>query len=117
MTTELWAALIGAIVLLLTNLAGLIKIWGEVARQKADRVSTKASRDSDSREIRDMLLKHDFAIGALKDSQTLTSQVVDDLRDTCAALNTGVAKLDLTMENLAETIKEMKKSGPTFGTN
>lgn len=109
MTSELWAALIGAIVLLLTNLAAAIKLWGDVQKTKADRASTKEQRDASDREIRDMILKHDFAICQLKDSQALTATVVDDLRDTCAALNTSVAKLDINIANLAEAVKELKK--------
>lgn len=102
MTTELWAALIGAVVLVLTNTAGLIKII-------ADRRATKIDRDSDSQKLHDMILKHDFAITSLKDSQALTATVVDDLRDTCSTLNTSVAKLDVNVGNLADAIKELKK--------
>lgn len=109
MTTELWAALIGAVVLLITNSAAAIKLWGDVQKTKADRAETKESRDKDSRDIRDTLLRHDFAITQLKDSQALTATVVDDLRDTCAALNTGVAKLDMAVANLTEAIREMKR--------
>ena len=81
MTTELWAGLIGAVILVLTNTAGLIKVI-------ADRRATKAERQADSQQLHDMILKHDFAITALKDSQALTATVVDDLRDTCSTLNT-----------------------------
>lgn len=105
MTTELTAAL----VTLALSLAGLAKVWTELAKVKASRLETKESRDTAEREIRDMLLKHDFAITQLKDSQALTATVVDDLRDTCAALNTGVAKLDLAVANLTEAIREMKR--------
>lgn len=109
MTPELWAALIGSIVMCLGNLAALIKVWTTVAQQRADRAQTKEVRDASDREIRDMILKHDFAICQLKDSQALTATVVDDLRDTCAALNTSVAKLDINITNLAEAVKDLKK--------
>ena len=36
MTTELWATLIGAVVLLLTNTAAAIKLWGELQKTKAE---------------------------------------------------------------------------------
>ena len=108
MTNELWAALIGGVVLLLTNSAAAIKIWAEVQKQKADRAETKISRDKAEQEIRDMVLKHDFAITTLKDNQALTATVVDDLRDTCSTLNTSVAKLDVNVGNLAEAIKELR---------
>ena len=109
MTTEQIAAIVGALVLCLGNLAALIKVWADVAKQRADRILTKASRDSDSQEIHDKILKLEFTTQQLKDSQALTTQVVDDLRETCAILNTSVAKLDINIANLTEAVKELKK--------
>lgn len=109
MTTELWATLIGAVVLLLTNSAAAIKLWGDVAKQKADRASTKEQRDKDSLELHDKVLKLEFTCSQLKDQQTLTATVVDDLRDQCSALNTNIVKLDMAVANLTEAIKELKK--------
>ena len=109
MTAEQIAAIVGAVVLCLGNLAAWIKTASEVAKQKADRILTKASRDSDSQELHDKVLKLEFTTQQLRDNQTLTAQVVDDLRDTCAALNTSVAKLDLNIANLTEVVKELKK--------
>lgn len=109
MTPDLWKMLIGAVVLLLTEAAGLLKIYSELAKVKAARAETKTARDSDSQQLHDMILKHDFAIATLKDNQALTATVVDDLRDTCSTLNTSVAKLDVNVGNLAEAIKELRK--------
>lgn len=109
MTTELWAALIGGIVLLLTNLAGLVKVWTEIARTKSDRADTKAMRDKEALEMRDRLLKAEFNIAQLRDSQALTATVLDDLRDSVAALTTAAAKLELTTDNLSEAVRELKK--------
>ena len=109
MTTELWAALIGAVVLLITNTAAAIKLWAEVQKQKADRVETKAMRDKDSQELHDRVLSHGFQIQQLKDAQSLTATVVDDLRDTCAQLNANIVKLDTNVLNLTEAVKELKK--------
>ena len=109
MTTEQIAAIVGALVLCLGNLAALIKVWADVAKQKADRILTKASRDSDSQELHDKVLKLEFTTQQLKDSQHLTAQVVDDLRDQCSTLNTNIVKLDMAVANLTEVIKELKK--------
>jgi hypothetical protein len=100
---------IAACVLLVTNLAGLIKLWGDLAKQKANRADTKAARDKDSQELHDKVLKHDFAISQLKDAQSLQATVVDDLRDQCSALNANIVKLDTNVANLTEAIKELKK--------
>jgi TolA-binding protein len=101
--------LIAALVLFLTNLAGLVKVWGDLAKQKADRADTKAARDKDSVEVHDKILKHDFAISQLKDAQSLQATVVDDLRDQCSALNANIVKLDTNVANLTEAIKELKR--------
>lgn len=108
MTTELWAALIGGVVLLLTNTAAAIKLWGELQKTKADRATTKESRDKDSQELHDKVLKLEFMTTQLKDQQTLTATVVDDLRDQCSALNTNIVKLDMAVANLTDAIKELK---------
>lgn len=109
MTPEQIAALVGAVVLCLGNLAALIKVWADNAKTVKDRIATKLERDKDSVELHDKVLKLEFATQQLKDNQTLTAQVVDDLRDTCAALNTSVAKLDINIANLADAVKELRK--------
>lgn len=109
MTTELWAALIGGVVLVLTNSAAAIKIWADLQKQKADRAETKAQRDKDSQELHDKVLSHGFQIQQLKDAQSLTATVVDDLRDTCATLNSNIVKLDVNVANLTDAVRELKK--------
>lgn len=109
MTTEQIAALVGAAVLCLGNLAAWLKTASDVAKQKADRLLTKESRDKDSLELHDKVLKLEFTTTQLKDQQALTATVVDDLRDQCSALNTNIVKLDMAVANLTEAIKELKK--------
>lgn len=109
MTTEQIAAIVGALVLCLGNLAAWLKTASEVAKQKADRLLTKETRDADSQELHDKVLKLEFTTQQLKDSQHLTAQVVDDLRDQCSTLNTNIVKLDMAVANLTEVIKELKK--------
>jgi hypothetical protein len=109
MTSELWAALIGGVVLVLTNTAAAIKLWADVQKQKADRAETKIARDKDSQELHDKVLSHGFQLQQLKDAQSLTATVVDDLRDTCAQLNANIVKLDTNVLNLTEAVKELKQ--------
>lgn len=100
--------LIGAIIGLLTAFTLLVKVWTDIAKIKRDRMQTKEVRDKDSQEWHDRLLKAEFNITRLSDAQSLTATTLDDLRDTCAALNTAVAKLDVSSANLAEAVKELK---------
>lgn len=109
MTPELWAALIGAVVLFLTNTAAAVKLWVEVHKQKADRAEVGARRDKDSQELHDLVLKHSFMISELRDNQAHHAQVFDDLRDQVCALNVTVAELTITIKNLMEKITELKK--------
>lgn len=109
MTTELWTILITAVALLLTNAAGLIKVWTDLAAVRRSRLETSEARNKDSQDLHDKVLKLEFATQQLKDSQQLTSQVVDDLRDQCSTLNTNIVKLDMAVANLTEAIKELKQ--------
>lgn len=109
MTAEQIAALVGAAVLCLGNLAAWLKTASDLAKQKADRLLTKTARDKDSLELHDKVLKLEFTTTQLKDQQALTATVVDDLRDQCAALNTNIVKLDMAVANLTDAIKELRK--------
>ena len=101
-------ALIVAATSLIGNLALLVKVITDKIKLTNERAATAAARDKDSQELHDAVLKHGFQIQQLKDQQALTSTVVDDLRDTCATLNTNIVKLDLNVGNLTEAIKELK---------
>ena len=101
--------LIAALVALIAELTLLVKVYRDLIKVKADRTETKVNRDKDSLELHDKILKHDFMIAQLKDQQSLTATVVDDLRDQCSALNSNIVKLDTNVANLTEAIKEMRK--------
>ena len=102
------AALVVAVTSLVANVAILVKVIADKIKLTNDRLATKTERDKDSQDLHDAVLKHGFQIQQLKDQQALTSTVVDDLRDTCATLNTNIVKLDLNVGNLTEAIKELK---------
>ena len=101
--------LIAALVGLIVELTLLVKVWRDLLAMKRDRASTAETRNKDSLEIHDAILKHGFQIQQLRDAQSLQATVIDDLRDTCAALNSNIVKLDTNVSNLTEAIKEMRK--------
>lgn len=109
MTTELWAALIGALVLLLTNLAGLVKVWSDLSKQKADRVTTKANRDQDSLELHDAVQKATWEIGILKDNAQHRDVLIEDLQKQINTLNSTLAVTNVQLNTLVDAIKELKK--------
>ena len=88
---------------------GLYWIYRKTMVIQKDRELTKKTRDADSTDLHDKILKHDFLIGQLKDNQTLQAQILEDLRDAVSAMNVGVAKLEVSVTTLTEAVKELKR--------
>ena len=109
MTPELWAALIGALVLLLTNLAGLVKVWIDISKQKTDRAETKATRDKDSLELHDAVQKATWEIGILKDNAQHRDVLIEDLQKQINTLNSTLAVTNVQLNTLVDAIKDLKK--------
>lgn len=109
MTNELWAALIGAAVLLLTNTAAAVKLWADVQKTKADRASTKEARDQDSALLHDQCMKNTWDIQSLKDMSGHRDQVIEQLQQQISILNSTMAATNVKLDTLTEAIKELKK--------
>jgi uncharacterized coiled-coil protein SlyX len=109
MTPELWATLIGAVVLLLTNSAAAIKLWGDFQKTKADRASTKEQRDKDSADLHDAVMKNTWEITQLKDMSGHRDQVIEQLQQQISILNSTMASTNVKLDTLTEAIKELKK--------
>lgn len=108
MTPELWATLIGSVVLLLTNTAAVIKIWGDNIATKDDRAATKEARNRDSAELHDKVLKLEFGYTTLKDSQQLINEQVADTAKAVGILNTQLAQVLVKLDNVIDELKELK---------
>lgn len=108
MTPELWATLIGAVVLLLTNTAAVIKVWGDNIATKDDREATKAARDKDSSELHDKVLALEFRATQNKDNISLLFEQVADTAKAVNALNTQFATMLTKMDSVLETLRELK---------
>lgn len=105
---NLSAELIGAIVLFLTNTAGLVKVWTDNNKTKADRASTKAQRDQDSLDLHDKVQKNTWEIDAIKADNGHRQQVMEQLQVQINALNTTLATTNVKLDTLVDAIKEMK---------
>lgn len=110
MTTELWAALIGAVVLLLTNLAGLVKLWGDLAKTKADRTETKIDRDRDSQVLHDTVQKLSWETARLKEDVTFIKTGLDDHQMQLSVLNTELAKVSTKLDSALEILHDLKEA-------
>ena len=108
MTPELWATLIGAVVLLLTNTAAVVKIWADNITTNNDRAATKESRDRDSQALHDEMIELRFKYTVLKDAQQLQSEQITDATKQVGILNTQLAQVLVKLDNVIETLKELK---------
>lgn len=104
MTTELWAALIGAAVLVLTNVAALLKVWADNAKIKNDRADTKAARDRDSEELHDQCLRNTMDIEKLKDENAKRDTILESLRCNVNELNTNLLLLSQKLEIFSNAV-------------
>lgn len=110
MTNELWAALIGAVVILLTNLAGLVKVWSEMAKTKADRVETKRSRDRDSSELHDQCQKNTWDMSHVKEDIMMLKTHLDDHQLQISTINTELAKVSTKLDTVLDAIKQLTEA-------
>lgn len=110
MTAELWAALIGGLALLLTNLAGLVKVWTDLAKTKADRVEVGAKRNADSQILHDQVQKVVWENARLKEDIQFMKSTQDDHQMQLSVLNTELAKLGTKLDNALELLHDLKEA-------
>ena len=112
MTHELWAALVGAVVLLITNLALLVKVMADNAKTKADRAETKEVRDKDSADLHDAVQKNTWDIGRLKDDNEKRDSILEQIQVNVNELNTNLLlvsqELRIFSTSISSAIKELK---------
>lgn len=108
LSTEQVAAVVGALVLLLSNTAALVKVWTDNAKTKEDRAATRAARDQDSQQL------HDDMIRAQERISTQTSQI-KTLFEMAAASNEAVntlktqnTRIITLMDTIVKAIDELK---------
>jgi hypothetical protein len=110
MTTELWAGLIGAVILLLTNTAAAVKLWGEVQKTKADRALVGARRDADSQELHDTVQKLTWENARLKEDVQFMKSGLDDHQMQLSVLNTELAKVSTKLDSALEILRDLKEA-------
>jgi uncharacterized coiled-coil DUF342 family protein len=108
--------LIAAIVSCLLGVAGLtaaatawLKAKTESERIRAERLSTKLERDSDSQAMHDSMLKLQFEVTSLKDTSVLHAEHIEDLNKQSATLNTTLAQVLTKLDSIVETLKELRE--------
>lgn len=112
MTPELTAAVVG-LVLGIASLVAAVTAWvkakTESERIRNERLATKQERDGDSQRMHDSLLKLQFEVTSLKDTANLHAEHIEDLNKQSASLNTTLAQVLVKLDNIFETVKELKE--------
>lgn len=78
----------------------LILVVGLYLIIKHQRQDTKQVRDKDSLALHDKILKHDFDIANLKGQAVAHDNLINDLRDQIALLNTNIVRLSVILDRM-----------------
>ncbi len=97
-----------ALPLVVVIVAGLY-FYFQLKKVESDRMTTKQQRDSDSQNIHDDILKLKFDVTNLKGRIELHDTVLTDINKQINILNTNLAILTEKIDNLTNTLQEMKK--------
>ena len=109
MTTEMWAALAGALVLLITNLAGLVKVWTDLSKTKASRAETAEMRNKDSQDLHDQCQKNTWDLSRVKEDIMMLKTHMDDHQLQIATINTELAKVSTKLDNVLDAINKLSE--------
>lgn len=73
-----------------------------------DRNTTKVNRDADSQAIHDDLLKLKFKVNELDGRTVHHADLLEDLREQVATLNSNISKLTVQLEMYCNLLKDKK---------
>ena len=106
-----------AIVGLITGLGGLLaaiavyfKAKAETEKIRQERLATSQTRDTDSQELHDAVLKLQFQSTANKDSIKLLFDLNKDNTNAINTLNTQLATVLTKIDTIIDTLNEIKES-------
>lgn len=110
MTPDLWKMLVGAVVLFLSAGAGLLKVWTELAKVKAERAEVGARRDADSSALHDQVQKLTWENARLKEDVQFMKSGLDDHQMQLSVLNTELAKVSTKLDSALEILHDLKEA-------
>lgn len=73
-----------------------------------DRQETKTARDNDSQEIHDDILKLKFKVNELDGRTVHHADLLEDLREQVATLNSNISRLTVQLEMYCNLLKDKK---------
>lgn len=87
---------------------GGLYLWFKFGQIEKDRQETKVERDEDSQEIHDDILKLKFKVSELEGRTVHHADLLEDLREQVATLNSNISKLTVQLEMYCNLIKDKK---------
>lgn len=106
-TTIIGALSPSALPVVVLCLGGLY-LWFKFGRMEKDRQETKNQRDNDSQNIHDDLLKLKFKVNELDGRTVHHADLLEDLREQVATLNSNISKLSVQIELYCNMLKDKK---------
>lgn len=87
---------------------GGLYLWFKFGRMEKDRQETKNQRDTDSQNIHDDILKLKFKVNELDGRTVHHADLLEDLREQVATLNSNISKLSVQIEMYCNLLKDKK---------
>lgn len=87
---------------------GGLYLWFKFGRMEKDRQETKVERDNDSQEIHDDILKLKFKVSELEGRTVHHADLLEDLREQVATLNSNISKLTVQLEMYCKILQNNK---------
>lgn len=88
---------------------GVAYLYFRFNKLEKDRDNTKSVRDSDSQEIHDKLLTHDFKLAELSGIVELHRDKLDSIDKQLTIVNTELVKLNVQVEHLAKALERLNE--------
>ena len=88
---------------------GIAYLYFKFNKLEKDRDTTKSARDSDSQEIHDKLLTHDFKLAELAGIVELHRDKLDSIDKQLTIVNTELVKLNVQVEHLAKALERQNE--------
>lgn len=85
---------------------GGLYLYFKFGQMEKDRKETKVERDEDSQEIHDDILKLKFKVTELEGRTVHHADLLEDLREQVATLNSNISKLTVQLEMYCNLIKD-----------
>ena len=106
MTLDLWKALIGAIVLVLTAVAAYIKMRTDIDKIKLERADTKQARDKDSETLHDQCQRNTWEIKRLTDDAEKRDSILNEIRCQVNELNTNLLLVSKDLKYFGDALNK-----------